>query len=72
MYVSPLADSCLCLVSDGVESGLGLEVEVGERFLDISDRRRIGWFSLSIARERQMARQALERGRASVRLCVRG
>lgn len=68
MNVSPLADSCLCLVSDGVEFGLGFELEIGQRFLNVGDGRRIGWFSLPTARERKMAREALERGRA----CVRG
>ena len=72
MDVPPLADPRLCLVPDGVEFRLGFELEIGQRFLKVGHWRRIGRFSLPAARQREVAREALDRARASVRLCVRG
>ena len=72
MDVPALADSRFCLVSDGVEFRLGFQLEIGQRFLDVGDGRRIGSFSIPTTHEREVMRDALVRDRPSVRLCVRG
>lgn len=72
MDVPPPAEARLCLVPDSIEFGLCFKLEIRQRALDVGDGGRVGVVALPVAREREMAREALVRGRASVRPCVDG